>query len=309
MSADGFSLIDGIRQVQVVNAFGYPTATQTFAVPEEKLLAQDLVMENDGLGRPTRIQHIGGLESRATYSCCGLDGETDVRGISTLYQRDMLGRLRREERLGIVSDYEVDALGRVIESRDSAGGKEIVRRRVSTDSLGLDVTTTDALNRSTRRVRSYDDGRRVITGTNAEGSVMLETTFRDGRVKTITGPPTYPRRFAYGVGQTEGGIGPQSFVTSHVLDRSGADTGEWTRTWRDAVGRIWKRESSSGATVIDAFNGKGQLVSRRDADGVTTLFAYNGRGQFLSIVIKKSLVMVKVPSALFLGSMNNRFER
>lgn len=279
LSADGFSLVDGIRQVQVVNAFGYPTATQTFAVPEEKLIAQDLVMESDGLGRPTRIQHIGGLESRATYSCCGLDSKTDVRGISTLYQRDILGRLRREESLGIVTEYEVDALGRVIEGRDSAGGKVIVRRRVSTDSLGLDISTTDALNRSTRRVRSYDDGRRVITGTNAEGGVMVEATYRDGRVKTITGAPTYPRRFEYGVGQTEGGIGPQSFVTSHVLDRNGTDTGEWTRSWRDAVGRIWKRESSSGATVIDGFNGKGQLVSRRDADGVTTLYAYNGRGQ------------------------------
>ena len=285
LSADGLSLVDGVRESELMNAYGRTIARESVAIPENLVLVQDLALTVDSLGRPTHTQHLGGLSSYASYSCCGLDSETDVRGTTTTYSRDMLNRVHRTTRLGIVTDYSIDALGRTLSRTDTAGGTAITRQTTTTDSLGLDVSTADALNRTTQRVMTYPNGSRVTTTTNPDLAVSVEEYYSDGKIKSITGPPVYPRRYAYGVGQTAGGVGDQISTTTYVLDRNGADTGEWTRTWRDAVGRAWKSESSSGASFTNEFNVKGQLVKTVDADGVATLYSYNNRGQRTHTVV------------------------
>ena len=141
------------------------------------------------------------------------------------------------------------------------------------------MTTADALNRSTQTLRAYPGGRSRVTTTHPDLSTTINDSFGDGRTKSTSGTAVYTRRMEYGVAVTAGGTGPQRFTTTYVVDGTGADTGEWTRSWTDAVGRTWKQESSSGAGQISQYNSKGQMISSADADGVTTLYQYDNRGR------------------------------
>ncbi len=70
-------------------------------------------------------------------------------------------------------------------------------------------------------------------------------------------------------------------VTQEIkLDAGGSDTGEWTKTYRDMLGRIAKvvypdASGAPGPTATYTYNQLNQLVKEADPDGVATLYQYN----------------------------------
>ena len=59
---------------------------------------------------------------------------------------------------------------------------------------------------------------------------------------------------------------------------AGNDTAEWTKQFKDPMGRAFKRLYADGAAELSFYDGKGRLWKSVDADGVVRLSAYNDLG-------------------------------
>ena len=84
--------------------------------------------------------------------------------------------------------------------------------------------------------------------------------FKDGSSDRTTGSAVRGSRFVYGV-ESESGV--QRFYTKNImLDASGNDTSEWTKSYQDMLGREYKTilSDANGSFSQHSFNTKGQLT-------------------------------------------------
>jgi RHS repeat-associated protein len=132
--------------------------------------------------------------------------------------------------------------------------------------------------------RTFDvlNQRQVHTRTNADGGVSTELRYPDGTLDRVTGTATRPILHEEGVQagvNVDGLIQNVRWEKDSALDETGALTGEWTRTWTDFAGRVWKVDTANGGVSRKHYNAVGQLIKEVDADNVTTLYAYDDQGQ------------------------------
>ncbi|MBU6303756.1 MAG: hypothetical protein KGS60_19590, partial [Verrucomicrobia bacterium] len=187
-SADGRSITQGIRETETTNAFGQLVAYQAVAIPENLVIDEQVVLEQDELGRATKIRHLDGSISRRQYSCCGLISETGRDGVTTSHIRDHLGRLWSSTSLGKTTAYQLSPLGSVRSVTQSGGTLSIQRATLESDSLGIDRRSTAPGNRVTRTVQSHDaNGQRQETLTRPDGGTVVQRYFRDGRLQSVSG--------------------------------------------------------------------------------------------------------------------------
>jgi len=102
----------------------------------------------------------------------------------------------------------------------------------------------------------------------------------------VTGTAVNPVRYEYSVEQ-DGGV-YRLYKKEIKLDANGSDTSEWTKTYTDAAGRVYKTVyAASSGTPNDQsyFNPAGQLSKQVDPDGVTSLFYYNAKGELQDSVL------------------------
>ncbi|RFC41557.1 MAG: RHS Repeat/RHS Repeat, partial [Verrucomicrobia bacterium] len=282
-SADGRSILQGIRETETSNAHGQIVAYQAVAIPGNLVIAEQVALEQDELGRATRIRHLDSSISLRQYSCCGLISETGRDGITTSYIRDHLGRIRSSTSLGVTTAYELSALGTVRSVTQNAAGLSIQRSTAESDSLGIEQRSTAPGNRTTRAVQTHSaDGQRIATITRPDGGTIVQRHFHDGRLQSISGTATVPRRFEYGVENH------QSFRKEIRLGSNGEDA-EWIQTFTDMAGRVSKvvrsHESGTPAVATNHYNNKGQLIRTVDPDGVILLFAYNELGEQTAVAV------------------------
>src|SRR5207249_9295235 len=111
-------------------------------------------------------------------------------------------------------------------------------------------------------------------------STRVATYARDGSLLKVSGTAVHPVRYDFGV---ESDSGVQRVYTKEIkLDTNGNDTSEWTKTYTDMAGRVYKTAfaGASGTPASQSFyNSKGQLWKTVDPDSVTNLFAYNAKGE------------------------------
>ena len=271
------AVVAGIRTVTVNNAAGHQRTRDTFDITSGRLLTSETTTGTDAFGRPTRIDYADGTFFARTYTCCGLESETDREGNQTTYHYDALGRLESTTRAGITTVTPNDPEGRVLSTtRRGSGSSEIVQAEHIYDLAGRLTSSTDALGRVTTTAETTDaSGHRVVTTTYQGGGTRIETYYQDGSLLSVTGTAVAPVKYEYGV-DADGAF------TKEI--RLGADTGsgpaetEWTKAYTDFAGRPAKTVTPT-STSTSSFNAKGQLVRTVDPDGVQTLFAYDSLGR------------------------------
>ena len=143
------------------------------------------------------------------------------------------------------------------------------------------ISSTDGLGNTTTYTNYFDvSGQMIKVTTYPDLSTRTETYAMDGSLLKMTGTAVSPVRYAYDV-ESDGGI-QRSCRQEIKLNSSGADTSEWTKTYTDGVGRVYKTVYSSASgtpTSQSIYNSYGQLAQQIDPDGVTTLYQYNSKGQ------------------------------
>ncbi len=226
-------------------------------------------------------------------SCCGLlESVTDPDGKLTEYEYDDLKR-----RVATKATWGA-AWVKMTTVLDGAGRTLSVQRIPSSGAtVTLDQYAYDVLGRVTQHINAwggvttttYDASHRTHTTTFPDLGTRIETTYRDGRTKQVSGTSVAPIGYDYGV-QPEGSPAVMREVVRTIRlttagatvgwDQAGA-TNEWTLDVSDDLGRnlrTYYAKASGSSYSENTYNNLGQLVARRDPDGVTELYTYNPDG-------------------------------
>ncbi|ACB76347.1 hypothetical protein Oter_3067 [Opitutus terrae PB90-1] len=278
------AIVDGTITTSRQNRQGNEIASSVVDVASGLKIDERTALETDAAGRVLSWHYLDGSTSSIEYGCCGIDSETDRRGITTTYDYDALKRVSVQHRQGITTLYEYDVLGRVTKTtRRGTDASNIVTSRTEyLDALGESVDTYDAAGRKTQlRVAHNENGSTTRTTTLPGGFTQIEITARDGQRLQSSGTAAAPMLYQYRVDTLADEPYVVTRTIARVLDEETQeyrDT-EWTETWSDMAGRPVRIDAADGSYAENAYNAKNQLVRSVDPDGVTTLFGYNARSE------------------------------
>lgn len=273
----GTSVVDGIRTTTVQDRRGNVIAETVVDIDSGLTIEQRLVTQQDAFGRATVVQLLDGREETFVYDCCGLVSQTDSLGISTAFD-ETDGIERSVTRLGVTTTTRRD--GRTTERERHDGDTLIALGSVTRDIAGRTVEIVGRGGRTTSIARTVNGaGNRVVTHTLPNNATRVEELFPDGSVVQVTGTGVNGQAFDYGI---ESG---QYVVKTTELDETGTPTSEWTKSFHDTAGRVWKIVHANGATWLTSFNDAGQMVRTADPDGVATLYSYDGQGRLETFAI------------------------
>ena len=257
---------------------------QVYDVASGILTSQEIYSDYDDQLRPQKVTYLDGTFTQTSYGCCGPDNVTDRDGIMTTYAYDELKRKTNETRLGISLGYVYDAAGQIIKTtRTGTNGTTIVLHQAGYDLAGRLIAETNAVGVvTTYGYSTNSDGMNLKSTTNAVGTASeatrIELYAKDGTLLKVTGTGVVsPMRYTNGVEQVSGVY--RKYTQEIKLDASGADTGEWKKTYVDLAGRAFKTVYPDGATEQKIYNTAGQLVREIDADGVSITHSYDAKGE------------------------------
>lgn len=278
-TADLQSVAQGRRTVTVTDPDGRLQSRVTTDLESGLTVDLEIVLERDGFGNATLVQHLDGSHEARTYNpCCGRLQSVTRHGRTATFGYDRLGHLVSEEADGLRFLYEVDALGRRLRTtRVGSDGSSVVvaesgydlvgRRRFEKDAGGR-LTTFDEEylpDRTVRRTTTFPDGSMAVDVTNADGSANRSEGTRNALVHWDHALETRDGR--------------PHLVTTEYRGPRGAAASEWRRTVRDGFGLVVATEFPDGASEARTYDRSHRLIRQADADGVVTLFAYNPRGE------------------------------
>jgi RHS repeat-associated protein len=246
----------------------------------DTLIDQDVYTYLDSRNRSYQVVHLDGRTNFVNYACCGLDSEIDPDGTETAYIYDGLKRQIGTLRNGIIITNLLDANGAILSTvRVGTNGGTITLSTAAYDASERMTNSTDALQQSTIFLEGRDAvGQTVRTNILPDLGTRIEIVAQDGTPVKVIGTAVRPVRYTNSVETTGSDTG--SFYTQAIkLTTLGSDTGEWTKTYLDTAGRVYKTLFSDGSYYRSWFNSKGQLEKQVDPDGVTTLYAYNDLGE------------------------------
>jgi RHS repeat-associated protein len=271
----GTAIIAGTKLVTLQGPLGNVIERTTVDIASDIITGSETFSDFDEFGRPGRVTYLDSTFKLFSYLCCGLESETDRDGVTTLYSYDALKRRIATSRNGIAHLNTLDAAGRTLfTERQGTNASTITLASMVYDTAGRLLCQTNAVGNLTSFGESVDgSGQTVKTTTNALGGTRIETYFKDGSLKSVTGTAVHGVRYDYGV---ESDL---PYTKEIKLLTNGTDSGEWTKTFTDIAGRSFKTVYPDDAYTQSYFNNAGQLWKQRDADGVVTLYAYNGEGQ------------------------------
>jgi YD repeat-containing protein len=275
--AAGNNVTAGTKTVTVKNSSGGLLSESSYTYPGNLLIAQSLATAWDSFGRPIEFRDLDNLAFSQSFSCCGLQSETDRDGVTTVYERDNLQRLRSWTRGALTSRFTLDPFGRTTKTQRCAAGSTITTSSTTFDSFGSARSTSDALNRTSTVADSTDSsGHRVVTTTAPGGATRIETFTLDGALLSVAGTAAAPVHYEYGA-DASGALVKETRLGSDT--GSGPATTEWTRSYTDFAGRPSKTVYADAATSLSFYNPKGQLSRSVDPDGVQTLYDYDSFGR------------------------------
>ncbi len=236
------------------------------------------VSQFDDFRRPLIITNLDGTSAQKSYSCCGLDWETDRNGATTSYTRDAAGRLITTTRFGVTTSNVLNAAGQVLQQFRFGVGESspILVSQTYYDTAGQATRTTNALGGVTTFSEAIAaDGKRMYTETRPDQGTIINTNHLDGTLASRTGTATFGERFEYGADS----IG--TFTKAIKLKGDGTDSDEWTTSYQDLLGRSIKTIYAGGTNPASYsyYNSKGQLWKEVDPDYAIRLYTYNALGE------------------------------
>lgn len=192
------------------------------------------------VGQATGRTTSNGAIYSATYDGGLLTDQTDESGVVVSYTYDVAGRVLTATKAGgPTTTFTYDAAGRVTASVVSASGtiETIVSSQVFDDAGRVTSATSPGLPAT---VVTYDLVNRTVTTTAPKadgtpgGATSAQTSFRDGRLKQITGTAVVSQYFTYSL-ETDG----RRFTQVNTGDPASL---RLQKSWSDWLGRSIKSE-------------------------------------------------------------------
>jgi len=280
----GTEIYPGTKTVQQVDLKGRLVATTNYDISvsqTERITSREIYSEPDGLGWPTKITYLDGSTSTAVrQDCCQAAYAIDRDGVASTNSYDALNRLVANVRLKITNSTVLDAAHRpLVFKRTGTNGTTITLRGLVYDAAGRVIRETNALQGVTTYSQSVDANNQFVSlASYPDGGARTEVYFRDGNLAFVTNSAVFPVRYEYGA-ETNGGYA-RAFTKEIKLTTNLTDSGEWTKTYSDGVGRSYLTVFPGGSSPYrqSFYNSKGQLWKERDPDGVITLYTNNAVG-------------------------------
>lgn len=274
----------GTQTTSKVNRQGQVIESKTTDIDSGLTIAHTQATDLDAYGRIlTELNVLSGQEQHTVYDCCGLASTTDYRGITTTYARSATEN--SQTTLGVTSKTVTQGLTTLTLRQ----GSDLQWLEMSRSTVNVAGETVSSYSRSPGAVtqtyaHDLTNHREVHTQTFADGGTVITTTYPDGTPDRTTGTAVHPALREEGVqlGVNVDGVTQNvRWVKESALTAAGALSGEWTRTWTDFAGRVWKMDSANGGVSRTHYNAIGQRIKAVDPDGVATLFAYDTEGQLI----------------------------
>jgi len=285
----------GMATVKHLDTTGVLLDETTTDVESNLVVAQSIHSNFDDYGRAQRTDYLDGSFETRVYACCGLQSFTGRNGLTTIYDYDDLKEIEYTTTAVGTSAQQVirmvyDAAGNL--QTTSKGSDEMNLTPVAEfdyDYSGAMVASREryldaqpSVSRQTTVGEVIDSGYIVTTTTYPNTSTRIEKSYPNGKPHETTGTAVRGMRYVSGV-ETDATLGyAVRTETQTYLESDGSLIAEYTKTYRDALGHIYKTETpASGgdtATFRNSYNAMGQLVSSEDPDGLVTLFAYGAEG-------------------------------
>jgi len=260
------------REVSIVDDLGHAVRDEHhISVGGSYVLASWTQRAYNADGHLTSTTNSTGQEQRSSWGCCAQNAETDASGVTSVYDRDGLERVRSSTRAGVTTRYEVDAEGRQLQSSRSGDGITLTSSR-EYDGAGRLISSIDESGLVTSY--AYTLGGRITQVTHPGGVTEVTEQYPDGQTKSITGNGMVPQYYSYEV------LPNGTRVTE--IHRGRPDAPAFERTYSDMLGRMLRSEQPGFGGTLEvtttSYNAKGQ-VERVDAPGVAaTLFEYDELG-------------------------------
>lgn len=255
-----------------------PLVRQTTDISSQVMTSRE-AYTYDAFGHLTYTVFLDGTTEARTYDCCHLMTLVERDGTTNFYTYDALDRMLTRTRDGIITSNYWNAAGDLLAAfRIGTNGNTIRLNASAYDTAGRLLASTNALDQVTLSDEIVDaSGQTIRITTNPDTSTQIQITARDGTLLKTDGTAVLPMRFTNGI-VSLGGF-DRLYSQEIKLLTNGADSGEWTLSVSDGLGRTLETQFSGNTTNRSIYNQIGQLVKQVDPDGVTMLFAYDNLGQ------------------------------
>ena len=269
----------GTRTEHRIDLSGRLISEKTWSVfPATYLISSKIVTSADAQGRPTRIDYLDGTYEIFNYTCCGIGDQRDRDGMWTHNTYNTRKLLVSQNRAGVVTDTDYDAVDRVIKTWLWVNGNRQLVSSNAYDRAGRLISAVDALGHTTTYAETNTvEGFTIRTTSNPDASTSTTRSYLDGQLESAYGTAVHPSRSEYGVIISPVGFGYR-YTKAFKLGPNG-ETNEWTMTLQDMAGRTCETIYPDGAFSYSVFDKAGHLTKSCDPDGVVTLFGYNDLGE------------------------------
>ena len=265
------AVTSGVRRVTVEDAAGRDLSVSSIDIASGLTLSHQHY-DRDVFGRVTNTTDVlRGTRTVREYGCCGMIRETAANGVVTETDYTDLRQVYASTRLGVTTAHDYDSWGNAAVTILSAPGVPAVRSANAYDPSGRLIAASNALGQVTRYGYAADPaGGRQVSITLPDGATRIETHYRDGRLRSVTGTAAAPEFHVYGADE-EG-------TYSITYAGSDASAPEWVRTDTDMLGNERRVRYADGYEVTYAYDNYGRRVERDDGR-VAALTAYDERGR------------------------------
>lgn len=266
-----FSVTAGTERVTRRDAAGRALSVVESDI-ESGIAIRHVEYEHDAFGRVTaELDVLCGDRVDYEYGCCGVERARDAEGIETYREYTPLRQVSASTRLGVTTRSRYDSRGNAVETRTCAEGEVDAVSHAVFDWAGRQTALTNALGYTTTwQYEATPQGGSQTTITLPDGATRVESTYRDGRIKSIGGTAESPVFYDYGAEE-----GLQWEIVYRGVDTNAT---EWIKTYNDMLGRTVRVEHPDGYTRQTEFDENGR--SWRVSDGfVTNLITYTARGE------------------------------
>lgn len=278
LDGTGTNIDDGTETITVIGPTGL-TLSQTTVDVKSGITTSQEQYAYDWLNRLTTTTYLDGTYMQNSYDCCEITSQQGRDGTMTYYTYDALKRLLTTTVNGVTTSNVYDPAGRIIGTvRIGTDGSTITTSQATYNDAGQETSSTDGLGNTTTYTNYFDgSGQLVKQTTNPDGSTSVETDYRDGSIQSTTGTAVSPVRYSYDV-ESDNGV-ERACIQTIQLDTNDADTGDWTKTYTDGAGHVYKTLNADSSFSQSVYNNQGQLAAQVDPDGVTTLYQYDDQGR------------------------------
>jgi YD repeat-containing protein len=275
------NILSGTIATTTFGALGETQSRDLRDKPSLILLAQESYTYLDNFKLSHSVTFLDGTSITTQYDdCCGLESVTDRDGAVTQHIHDDAGRHTASLHQGVTTTNILDAAGNaLISQRIGTDLSTLTLSQTGFDAAGRILSQTNALGGVTTFSESKDgQGQTVRTTIFHDGGTRIETFFKDGQLRTVSGTAVQPVEYRYGIA-SDGTV--QRLYSAEIRLTATGGTNEWTRTYFDMLGRPYKTvHAGAGSPYQQSFyNNAGQLWKTRDPDNVITLYRYNARGE------------------------------